>query len=310
MSIEVRHVIHVNANCSDVGRSKPYYESVADLFARFHTYPEPQDGTAFGIDGGLQWDAWIMANKQGIEGVPAVDLLEWKMPPPLGSPYSEISHLGMVRLCFAVTDIDAHYARLTQEGVRCVSTPVPCPLWPGEGTRMFCVTDPDGIWLQFVQGNAAQFQYVNVNCSNLQRSAEFYAEVLGFAIESRSRPGPVPGTGFGIDGDVEWDACFLKLPGQPSGTFRVNLVEWKRPRPIPSPYREANHLGLYRMAMAVDDIGSAYHELKRKGVECLSPPITLNMDRSDPPRTACFMLFLDPDGTCLEFIEQRPTPPS
>lgn len=306
MSIEVRYVIHVNANCSDVNRSKPFYESVADLFGRFNTYPEPQDGKVFGIEGDLQWNAWIMANRQGIEGVPAVDLLEWKMPRPLGSPYSEISHLGMVRLCFTVPDIDAHYARLTKEGVHCLSIPMSYPLGPGEGTRLFCITDPDGIRLQFSQGAAAQFQYVNVNCSDLQRSAEFYAEILGFEIESRSQPGPVPGTGFGIDGEVDWDSYFLKLPGQPPGSFRVNLVEWKRPRPVGTPYREPNHLGLFRMALAVDDIGKAYDELRRKGVECLSPPITLNMDRGDPPRTAYFMLFLDPDGTCLEFIEIRP----
>ncbi|MEW6268336.1 MAG: VOC family protein, partial [Thermodesulfobacteriota bacterium] len=56
----------------------------------------------------------------------------------------------------------------------------------------------------------AGFMHVNVNCSELRRSRRFYEEALGLVASAHTRPErPQPGAGFGLAGDVLWDAWVL-----------------------------------------------------------------------------------------------------
>ncbi len=76
---------HVNINCSDLERSLRFYGDLVGLKTAVRTRPEqPQPGGAFGLEQ-VQWDAWIMAGDDAPDGV-VLDLLEWKVPLPSGSP--------------------------------------------------------------------------------------------------------------------------------------------------------------------------------------------------------------------------------
>jgi glyoxylase I family protein len=307
MSVSLLSVMHVNVNCSDLARSKRFYEEHVGLAALSHTKPAPQDGAGFGLAGRVQWDAHLLHDARGFAG-PAVDLLEWKTPPPVGRPYAEANHLGLYRLCFAVPDAAKKHAALAAAGVPCLSPPARVPLSSEMSVTFFCALDPDGTAVEFLEApaasdaaSAARLLHVNVNCSDLPASAAWYRRVLGLETVGTSAPGPVDGRGFGFGGKAEWRAEFLAVPGR-AGDFVIDLLEWRTPRPIGRPYTEANHLGLYRLAFLVADARAACAELDRLGV-AHSGPVWLEMGPEIPIDGLRAVFFRDPDGACLELIE-------
>jgi catechol 2,3-dioxygenase-like lactoylglutathione lyase family enzyme len=312
MSASVLGVVHVNVNCSDLARSLRFYRDLVGLEALTHTNPLPQDGAGFGLPGRVQWDAFLLHDARGALG-PALDLLEWKQPRPLGRPALEANQLGLFRLCLAVPDVDAFHAKLVAARVPCLSEPVDVPIDPSAGLRVrfFCARDPDGAVIEFLEALAGptpppsagpRLLHVNVNCSDLARSADWYRRVLGLASLGRSCPGPVAGAGFGWDAPCEWHAEFLAVPGA-RDPFVIDLLEWKTPRPAGAPARAANQLGLFRVAFGVEDAKAAHAELLRHGVET-SPPVWLEMGPEVPVAGVWAVFFRDPDGTCLELIER------
>jgi len=308
MAIPVLGVVHVNVNCSDLARSLRFYRDVVGLTPLAHTNPPPQDGAGFELPGRVQWDAYLLHDARGLLG-PAVDLLEWKQPLPVGKTAAEPNQLGLFRLCLSVPDVDAAYAKLLEAGVPCLSAPVAAPIDPAAGltVRFFCARDPDGTAIEFLQAPGAapelRLLHVNVNCSDLARSADWYQRVLGLSALGRSSPGLVDGAGFGWDGPCEWQAEFLAAPGV-ADPFVIDLLEWQTPRPVGAPARAANQLGLFRLAFLVEDAKACYAELRRHDVET-SPPVWLEMGPEIPIAGLWAVFFRDPDGTCLELI-QRP----
>ena len=78
------------------------------------------------MDGPIQWDAYMMGGAAG----PVVDLLEWQLPPPVGTPYDVVNHLGFSRLCFMLSEFDGLYAKLRVRDVPCLSAPIcHCSVW-------------------------------------------------------------------------------------------------------------------------------------------------------------------------------------
>ena len=172
--------------------------------------------------------------------------------------------------------------------------------------RALCFRDPDGTTVELIgiPETPEQLAHVNVNCSDIVRSAEWYERVLGLRTLGRSAPGPVPGTLFGLAEEIEWDARFL-VPEGVETSMAIDLLEWKRPAPVGEPYPQGNHLGIYRMAFLVADVHAAREELQRQGVDA-PPPVWLDMGPEIPVDGVEALFFCDPDGTCLELI-QTPT---
>src|SRR5204863_439738 len=141
--------------------------------------------------------------------------------------------------------------------------------------------------------------HVNINCSDVVRSKAFYEEFVGLKAGTHTLPDPQPVESFRI-ALGQWDAHMLD-DGTPGAPVKLDLLEWKQPRPLGRPYAAANHLGIFRLAMLVPDIEAAYTELQAKGIPCWSPPEALKMGPGLP--TVKALLFSDPDGTTLELIE-------
>jgi glyoxylase I family protein len=307
MALDLLRVQHCNVNCSNLEASLAFYRDFVGLQALFHTNPDPQDGTGFGIPGNAQWDAWMLHDGRGgspAHDSPAIDLLEWKQPKPTGLPYEPANHLGMFRICFLVPDIDAVYKLAVARNIVCLSPPVSIPIQTeaADAVRALFTRDPDGTLVEFIEQpdiDGVQFIHVNVNCSNLEHSREWYERVLGLEVRGTSAPGPVAGEAFGFEGHCEYEAAFLFAK---SGGFAVDLLEWKSPKPVGTPYSSANHLGIYRMAFLVPDAKAGYEELRRQGVEC-PEPVFLDMGPDIPVDGVWAVFFNDPDGTCLELIE-------
>ena len=145
MALPLLSTVHVNANCSDLARSLAFYRDLLGLTPLSHTRPVPQDGRGFGLSGRVQWDAYLLYDERGVAG-PAVDLLEWQVPPPIGRPAAAPNQLGLYRMCLAHPDLDALHARLSAAGVRTASAPAEMTLDPATGlhVRYLCAYDPDG----------------------------------------------------------------------------------------------------------------------------------------------------------------------
>lgn len=305
MTLSITGFIHCNVNCSELDRSRAFYEGLLGLHPTTHTNPDPQDGSGFGMGEGIQWDAWILRAATDDSPGPAVDLLEWKSPKPSGSPQPDANYLGMVRLSFIAPDIEGLHRKLVEAGARVLGPPA------GDvGLRVFYAQDPDGTTLEFAEAEteAVQPVAVNVNCSNMERSTEWYCDLLGLANVGSGNATGVPGAAFGLDQDCAWKANFLFFPDEERAGFGIDLVEWVDPRPAGAPYAEANHLGIYRMALGTTDIQGDYEQLMDRGVQCFSPPAWLDLGPEVPSGGCTALFFPDPDGTCVELIQVAPLP--
>ena len=311
VAIPITRIAHTNVNCSSVEHSRRFYEDVVGLQVISHMHPDVQEGGGFPMPAGagtkLQFDAYALADARGPGWGPVLDLLEWKVPLPTGTPYPSANHLGFYRLCYLVPSVAAVYERFVAAGAHVFTPPMTVAL-DADGTRkvdVFFARDPDGTCLEFVESATAtgtEVVHVNTNCSDLARSRAWYTENLGFEVDGSTAPGPQPGAPFGFDGDCEWDAVFLSVPCQ-QGRFIIDLLEWKQPAPAGQPYATANHLGIYRMAFMVDDIHACYQTLLDNGVACTGPPVKLDMGPDVAVDGLWALFFTDPDGTCLELIE-------
>ena len=305
MALSLDAVTHVNVNCSNLERSLRFWRDLVGLTPQSHTRPAPQAGEGFGLPGQVVWDAYLLHDDRA-QGGPAIDLLEWQTPKPVGRPHPEANHLGFMRVCLAVEDLDAQHAKLAAAGVRTRSGVVSTPVLEGETVRFFCCDDPDGTCVEFIERREPgplRMSHINVNCSDLDRSSDWYQRVLGVStIAPRAEPPPSSGAGFGLEGDCAYRADFLAVGGAPDSML-IDLLEWKSPAPIGTPLVEANHLGPFRMAFQVSDAADCCAELDRLGVEH-SGPCWLEMGPDLPMIDGLNAVFFrDPDGTMLELIE-------
>lgn len=305
MALSLEAVTHINVNCSDLERSLAFYRDLVGLVPQSHTKPPPQAGEGFGLDGRVVWDAYLLHDDRGPTG-PAVDLLEWQSPKPIGRPHRAANHLGFMRVCLAHENLEALHAKLTEAGVHTRSGVVSTPVLEGEDVRFFCCDDPDGTCIEFVERRSpgpVRLSHVNINCSDLDASSDWYQRVLGVEpIAPRAEPPRSSGEGFGFDDDCEYRADFLAVGGDPASVI-LDLLEWRDPAPIGRPLVEANHLGPFRMAFQVRDAEACCAELDRLGV-AHSGPCWLEMGPDLPMIEGLHAIFFrDPDGTMLELIE-------
>lgn len=182
MIATMRHVQHCNVNCLELDRSLAFYRDELGLAPLVRTHPEPQDGSGFGIDGPAQWDAWMLSDGRAN---PVIDLLEWKVPAPVGRPI-DADGIGLAALRLEVPDLD------------------------GPSTT----SDPDGTHLELRPGNAPRFTGVVVNVADVGASREWYERVLGLET--------APETDVRTDGvalRVPGDEFIVELrPGRPGTT--------------------------------------------------------------------------------------------
>lgn len=150
--------------------------------------------------------------------------------------------------------------------------------------------------------------YVVVNVSDLARAVDFYTSV--FPVRACTRlDGPAqPYRALGIEhGHFEGVVLRSLTAEHPPGNVYarnpprdLHLVEWRSPRPIGRPYREANHVGIYRHNSLVGDIEAGYARVVEHAGRPYARPSRIRLDPQGSS-VVCFG-FRDPDGTTLEMI--------
>lgn len=160
-----RHVQHCNVNCRELARSVAFYRDHLGLDPLVRTSPAPQDGHGFGLDGPAQWDAWMMSDGRPN---PVIDLLEWKVPAPVGTPHVGDDALGMIAL------------RVGSPSVEGVTE----------------ITDPDGTRLLLEPAERPTLLGVVINVTDPVAASRWYRDALG--LEATAEGLRVPGDDFEI----------------------------------------------------------------------------------------------------------------
>ncbi len=84
----------------------------------------------------------------------------------------------------------------------------------------------------------------------------------------------------------------------------MQLIQWITPASHGRHYSEANHAGIYRVAVGVDDTRVAHDTLTADGIVFDRPPLLVELKGTPvPDMWICFLS--DPDGVPYEFV-QRP----
>ena len=149
-------------------------------------------------------------------------------------------------------------------------------------------------------GLVTKLDHIAVTVSSLERSLPFYTGVLGLReIERHLLQGETISTMAGKPG-VIMQVVRLASPDTPD--ILVDLQEYVQPKGSVSNAKlgMANHS---HFCFGVSNLQTAYRELKEKGVEFVSAPVTFDLG-ADWDYGAVQVVFLkDPDGFILELVE-------
>lgn len=136
--------------------------------------------------------------------------------------------------------------------------------------------------------------HMGIAVSDLRRSLEFYADVLGMEPEYT----------FEVDEDfaakvtrvagATVHVAFLPLPGG-----GIELLEYRGPAAKPYALRNCD-IGAAHPCIEVDDIDAAYARLQARGADCYTPPLPIEGGALDGYR---WFYFEDPDGLLVELFE-------
>lgn len=167
---------HINVNCSDLERSLAFYRAIG--FREVIDFGDKSDGDKsdgdksdkepstpkadaapglgddtlariLGLSGRLKARARIMMLDDNQRGT-RLDLIQWIEPAYEGKPYPHLTHLGAARICFKVKDIDDLYRAVCEAGGKPFTEPLTIDLGPSR-QKVFCVPDPDGTVLEFME---------------------------------------------------------------------------------------------------------------------------------------------------------------
>ena len=139
---------HVSITCRDLERSVRFYERLGlKVIKRIDAVEEDGIGKAFQLPRGCLKVAYL-APPQATSKI-FIDLVQWLEPPSTGEVYPALNHVGINRLAFRVSDIDATTAALRGQSITFLS---PRPEVFGKGIRSIVTKDPDGVFIQLIEG--------------------------------------------------------------------------------------------------------------------------------------------------------------
>ncbi len=149
--MNVSGMIHVNINCSNFERSRPFYEALGfRVIWQVPSTNSKEVAAAVGMPP-YQVNGALMA-LEGSQPPVVIDLLEWQSPRDAAPPYPHLYHLGLARLALATRDMDADLAELEKMGVELVGPPARVMVnGVASGGRFVCFKDPDGTVLELVE---------------------------------------------------------------------------------------------------------------------------------------------------------------
>jgi glyoxylase I family protein len=150
--VAIKEIFHINVNCTDLERSRAFYELVG-----FRPVVELGEGGSADMlrglglaSGGRAKAVLLMLNPDNPRGT-RIDLIQWTQPATHGTTADDLAHVGAVRIALWTVGIDDEVARLRDGGIEFLSDVVAMP----DGTKFCCFKDPDGTVLELIDFSSA-----------------------------------------------------------------------------------------------------------------------------------------------------------
>jgi lactoylglutathione lyase len=138
--------------------------------------------------------------------------------------------------------------------------------------------------------------HVGFTVSDIERSIEFYRDVLGMSLYRRQQgTAPYLATITGFEG-VRLEVALLKAP---EGGGMLELLQYVS-HPAAATDRATNRPGNAHLCFKVSDIRAACDELRRKGVRLISDPAEIT---AGVHQGAYGVYLRDPDGFTVELFQ-------
>jgi catechol 2,3-dioxygenase-like lactoylglutathione lyase family enzyme len=291
-----RRFLHICYCCADGISVSQFFVDNFGMKATMSTPAEPSAGEILGLLGEVVTPATFVFDARGPRTSPAVEVQQWIDPPIVGTPVDDPIRAGIQALGLGVADLGASTARMVALGGTIVGSGT-----SAFGTEWTTLRDPRGITLDLVEdvrlpATEARMRHLRITCTNLDASRRWY-EGIGFEVVDKATISDASFLDRGLT-SVECEALRLRLPDEP---FEAVLVEWRTPRSHGRHVEQANHAGLYRAALGVDDTRSAYEAMTAAGWVFDRAPMTIELSGTPvPDMWICFVS--DPDGVPFEFV--------
>jgi len=142
------------------------------------------------------------------------------------------------------------------------------------------------------EGLVEEIVHIGVSVFDLERSVQFYRDVVGMEIEYRAHhTGDKISRVVGVP-DATLNACVLRR-----GSVRLELIDYGQPEKKQVSYKDQSTPGLIHIAMKVSDVDEAYRRMKALGYGFNSEPM---VTRENGPKI-CY--FRGPDNVVMELYE-------
>jgi catechol 2,3-dioxygenase-like lactoylglutathione lyase family enzyme len=144
----IEDFLHISITCRDLDRSIQFYETLGlKVIKRLGEVDEDGIARGFRLPAGRLAVAYLAPSKA--TGGMFIDLVQGLVPSSSGEAYAVLNHVGLNRMAFRVSDLDTTTAALRDEGIEFLTRE---PQVFGEGIRCIVTTDPDGVFVQLIEG--------------------------------------------------------------------------------------------------------------------------------------------------------------
>jgi catechol 2,3-dioxygenase-like lactoylglutathione lyase family enzyme len=287
----IHSLLHCNINSSDLKAAAPFYEDVLGQVVGMRTTADPVDGAALGMTGMNTTLVWFFYDARGPRSAPAIELMDWLDPAPIGAAPTELHHAGLAAVGYVVPSLADVRSRALDAGYRVAGDGD----WPlGSSVQpVVQLLDADGVFVELHEGDvpSPQFSHLRISVRDLEASTRWYG-LIGFL--------PVDHHDEAKVGEGVVTVASLRPLADPS--LSLELTAWSSPEVTGSPIGPANHVGIYRIALAVDDVAAARAELAAI-LPDVPEPIWVPLPGTKLGGVT--VLFLtDPDGVVVELVER------
>ncbi len=296
-------VDHVGLGVRDIERMRSFYRDILGFSRVLAEMPEGDHAAIHGLLRGPRAVHRSMLLGQETGGL-TVALFHATLPTPRpirkDSRYGDI---GVTKLTFAVPDLAA-FCRDTSIRANLCSSPKRVALEGWGQYRFVYGRDPEGNLIEIVSGceggagASNSLRSVGIAVTDLQRSLEFYSDVLGFdtviVAPHESFSGLVDEV-TGVNGTVVRSCVIANSKGQ----GMLELIEVTRPRGRSIPFgTQWGDFGYLQVCLYGSDRETLTSQVETDGVDVLLPP----QEVDDPEHPAMFMYLRDPDGIPVEVV--------
>ena len=290
--VEVRRLLHTNYNCTDIATLERWYSELFAMTPVMRSVSDATDGVAFGLRTSTAHETVFLYDHRGGRKSCSLELVKWVSPPTLGRPYANPWDHGIQTIAFTAPALDAIERKLATLGGSVVR----------RSADWLLLRDPEDLPVEVYRGRGAEPEraHLRVVVDDLDRTVAWWAR-LGF------RPVPhavdVPASDLWPAEGERAVAKEVSLAGTDDPAFAIRFTTWHGPPPEGPSYGHPGHQGLFRIAMAVDDVRDSAKRFRDEGLAGHAP-YHFALPGTKISEGLTILFFRDPDGIVCELFER------